>query len=198
MTTSRNYLALDLGAESGRAIIGMINEGKLSLMKFIASVTAPCACLTVSTGMYCACGARSKQASHLLLRMERNLKALVSIPGALILPCLIKITRYYQILFIIVMPAQTAWWTKLSSACPAPRYLQIRAFSLCRSTRSINYWRCPCKNLLCLILRKLMFPFPIFLITGSVERSPTSSPMRQQLNVSIRANEIGQLLCWMP
>src|SRR5512134_4131774 len=31
MMTSRNYLALDLGAESGRAIIGSINEGKLSL-----------------------------------------------------------------------------------------------------------------------------------------------------------------------
>lgn len=31
MTTSRNYLALDLGAESGRAIIGMIDDGKLSL-----------------------------------------------------------------------------------------------------------------------------------------------------------------------
>src|SRR6266542_1664169 len=31
MTTSRNYLALDLGAESGRAIIGSIHEGKLSL-----------------------------------------------------------------------------------------------------------------------------------------------------------------------
>ena len=31
MTVSHNYLALDLGAESGRAIIGMINEGKLSL-----------------------------------------------------------------------------------------------------------------------------------------------------------------------
>jgi rhamnulokinase len=31
MTTSYNYLALDLGAESGRAIVGTINEGKLSL-----------------------------------------------------------------------------------------------------------------------------------------------------------------------
>jgi rhamnulokinase len=31
MVTSRNYLALDLGAESGRAIIGTINDGKLSL-----------------------------------------------------------------------------------------------------------------------------------------------------------------------
>ncbi len=31
MTTSRNYLALDLGAESGRAIIGTLNDGKLSL-----------------------------------------------------------------------------------------------------------------------------------------------------------------------
>jgi len=31
MATSRNYLALDLGAESGRAIIGTINDGKLLL-----------------------------------------------------------------------------------------------------------------------------------------------------------------------
>lgn len=31
MTTTHNYLALDLGAESGRAIIGMIDDGKLSL-----------------------------------------------------------------------------------------------------------------------------------------------------------------------
>jgi len=31
MTTSRNYLALDLGAESGRVIIGTLNDGRLSL-----------------------------------------------------------------------------------------------------------------------------------------------------------------------
>jgi rhamnulokinase len=41
MTTSRNYLALDLGAESGRAIIGIINEGKLSLNEVHRFINGP-------------------------------------------------------------------------------------------------------------------------------------------------------------
>jgi rhamnulokinase len=33
MTEARNYLAVDLGAESGRAIVGSLDEGRLSLME---------------------------------------------------------------------------------------------------------------------------------------------------------------------
>ena len=33
MTTNCNYLALDLGAESGRAILGVLDDGRLNLQQ---------------------------------------------------------------------------------------------------------------------------------------------------------------------
>jgi rhamnulokinase len=46
---SRNYLALDLGAESGRAIVGTISEGKLSMTETHRCGNQP---VTRSTGLH--------------------------------------------------------------------------------------------------------------------------------------------------
>ena len=73
----RNYLALDLGAESGRTIVGTLDDGKLTLTETIALPTVPCVCLMACIGMCCVCGVISKQALHAAVKeSEQNLTSI--------------------------------------------------------------------------------------------------------------------------
>ena len=65
MTTNCNYLALDLGAESGRASLGVLDDGWLNLQEVRRFGNSPVRLPDGFTGMSCAYGKKSKLAWQL-------------------------------------------------------------------------------------------------------------------------------------
>ena len=68
MSNSANFLAFDLGAESGRAILGRLTEGRLGLSEVHRFSNSPVRCpigpvMCRCTGMSCICGTKSNKES---------------------------------------------------------------------------------------------------------------------------------------
>ena len=105
------FLAIDLGAESGRAMLGTLEGGKLELEELHRFLNTPVRLPRVSTGIPFACftkfvmRCRSAGGSERSRWMES-----ASIRGASILRCSAPMGRWWIIRVIIAIRATTEWW----------------------------------------------------------------------------------------
>ena len=109
--TSLKLLAVDLGAESGRAILGAFDGERISLSEVHRFPNSPGACRTACTGMCCACSARSARASRWPpSNRRRGWPRWASIPGGWISRCWTGAAGCWATLTTTATRAQTAWW----------------------------------------------------------------------------------------
>ncbi len=118
---SHNFLAIDLGAESGRAILATLDQAHLSLTEIHRFANNP---VRLPDGLHwdiLRLWSEIKTALHIATHQHHRFNSMgsASIHGGWITACSIERVRSSAILIIIATAAPMAWLKPPSSVCPA-------------------------------------------------------------------------------